>query len=179
MGLSYRDAIAAVSAPGMPFEVREVERDGVRNREFVNAPPTLRDYFGSSRGLEATFLVYEDEEWSFNDVMVDVDALASALVNRYHVSPGDRVGIAMRNLPEWHLAPCGNQCCLQGPGPAFFRKNSSHDCLLSPRTQTCLPAKTWKQQRRHRELPVIGGCHAPCLSAAFHWRQCSARPGRP
>ena len=104
MGLSYRDAIAAVSAPGMPFEVRDVERDGVRNREFVNAPPTLRDYFGSSRGLDATFLVYEDEEWSFNDVMVDVDALASALVHRYHVTPGDRVGIAMRNLPEWVVA---------------------------------------------------------------------------
>ena len=104
MGLSYRDAIAAVSAPGMPFEVREVERDGVQNREFVNAPATLRDYFASSRGLDATFLVYEDEEWSFNDVMVEVDALASALVNRYHVAPGDRVGVAMRNLPEWVIA---------------------------------------------------------------------------
>ncbi|HSN02626.1 MAG TPA: AMP-binding protein [Acidimicrobiales bacterium] len=88
----------------MPFEVREVERDGVQNREFVNAPATLRDYFASSRGLDATFLVYEDEEWSFNDVMVEVDALASALVNRYHVAPGDRVGVAMRNLPEWVIA---------------------------------------------------------------------------
>ncbi len=104
MGLSYHEAIAVVSAPGMPFEVREVERDGVRRREFVNALPTLRDYFTSARGLDSTFLVYEDEEWSFEDVMVEADALASALVHRYHVRRGDRVGIAMRNLPEWVVA---------------------------------------------------------------------------
>lgn len=104
MGLSYREAIAAVSAPGTPFEVREVEREGVVRREFVNAPATLREFFGSARALESPFLVYEDEEWSFGDVMVEVDALASALVNHFHVSPGDRVGIAMRNLPEWVIS---------------------------------------------------------------------------
>ena len=104
MGLSYHEAIAAVSAPGMPFEVREVERDGRSQREFVNAPATLREFFASARGLESPFLVYEDEEWSFADVMVEVDALASALVHHYHVGRGDRVGIAMRNLPEWVIS---------------------------------------------------------------------------
>ena len=36
--------------------------------------------------------------------MADVDALAAALVNRFNVAKGDRVAIAMRNLPEWVVA---------------------------------------------------------------------------
>jgi long-chain acyl-CoA synthetase len=33
--------------------------------------------------------------------MAEVDALAAALVGELGVQPGDRVGVAMRNLPEW------------------------------------------------------------------------------
>ena len=36
--------------------------------------------------------------------MADVDALAAALVHRFGVAKGDRVAIAMRNLPEWIVA---------------------------------------------------------------------------
>ena len=50
---------------------------------------------------DKTFLVYEDEVWSFGDVMAQVDATADALVNEYDIQPGDRVAIAMRNYPEW------------------------------------------------------------------------------
>ncbi|HEY1221926.1 MAG TPA: AMP-binding protein, partial [Acidimicrobiales bacterium] len=65
------------------------------------APETLRGFFDLARGVDETFLVYEDEEWSFEDVMREVDALGYALVHHYGIKPGDRVGIAMRNLPEW------------------------------------------------------------------------------
>lgn len=101
MALSVEEATAAVAAPGQPFEVIEVERDGVTNREFKNAPTTIRQFFDLARGIDETFLVYEDEEWSFEDVMRNVDALSYALVHHYSIKPGDRVGIAMRNLPEW------------------------------------------------------------------------------
>jgi long-chain acyl-CoA synthetase len=56
-----------------------------------------------SRG-DQTFLVYEDETWSFAETMRHVDALAAALVHRFGVAPGDRVAIAMRNYPEWIVA---------------------------------------------------------------------------
>jgi long-chain acyl-CoA synthetase len=101
VALSVEEATAAVAAPGQPFEVIEVERDGVTNREFKNAPTTIRQFFDLARGIDETFLVYEDEEWSFEDVMRNVDALSYALVHHYSIKPGDRVGIAMRNLPEW------------------------------------------------------------------------------
>jgi len=101
VALSVDEAIAAVAAAGQPFEVVEVERNGVTNREFKNAPETLRGFFDLARGVEEKFLVYEDEEWSFENVMREVDALGYALVHHYGIKPGDRVGIAMRNLPEW------------------------------------------------------------------------------
>ena len=104
MGLSFQEANAAVGGPGSPFEVLEVESDGVTSRTFKNAPSNLRQFFDTARGLDETFIVYEDEEWTFAEVMEDVDALGYALVNRFGVAPGDRVGIAMRNYPEWIIS---------------------------------------------------------------------------
>jgi len=60
--------------------------------------------FDTARGLEGTFIVYEDEDWTFAEVMQEVDALGHALVHHYGVQPGDRVGIAMRNYPEWIIS---------------------------------------------------------------------------
>ncbi len=75
---------------------------GQPSRVFRHAPDTLRDLFGGARTRgDATFLVYEDERWSFAEVMAHVDALGDALVHRYGVVAGDRVAIAMRNYPEW------------------------------------------------------------------------------
>jgi long-chain acyl-CoA synthetase len=98
---SIKEAIATIAAPGQPFEVVERVTNGVTNRVFKNAPETVRDFFATSRGLDTTFLVYEDEQWSFDEVMKEVDALSYALVHHYGLKVGDRVGIAMRNLPEW------------------------------------------------------------------------------
>jgi len=98
---SFEEAIAEVSASGQPFEVINVEHDGVTDRVFKNSPANLRQFFDLARGVESTFLVFEDEEWSFTRVMAEVDALGDALVHHYGVKVGDRVGIAMRNYPEW------------------------------------------------------------------------------
>jgi long-chain acyl-CoA synthetase len=101
---SISEAIADVSAAGQPFEIIEVEHDGVTNRAFKNAPATLRQLFDLARGVEETFLVYEDEEWTFAEVMREVDALSDTLVHHFGIKKGDRVGIAMRNFPEWVIS---------------------------------------------------------------------------
>ena len=65
-------------------------------------PTSLRELFDALRAKgDALFLVYEDERWTFERFMAEVDALAAGLVGDLGVRPGDRVGIAMRNLPEW------------------------------------------------------------------------------
>lgn len=104
MGLSLCDAIAQVTVPGELFEVTTRTRGAVTERVFTHSPSTLRDIFDGARGSTETFLVYEGEEWSFADVMVAVDEFADALVSHFGVGRGDRVAIAMRNLPEWIVA---------------------------------------------------------------------------
>jgi long-chain acyl-CoA synthetase len=101
---SYEDAVAEIAAPGQPFEVVVIERGGVSERVFKNSPSTVRQFFDMARGVETTFLVYEDEEWTFAQVMEEADALGYALVHHFGVTKGDRVGIAMRNYPEWVIS---------------------------------------------------------------------------
>ena len=100
--MSYDDAVAAVTAPGQRYETDEVVVDGITQTVFKNIPPSLRELFGTWAGRgDTTFIVYEDERLSFADVAARVAAAGAALVERYGVQPGDRVAIAMRNLPEW------------------------------------------------------------------------------
>jgi len=102
--LTWDEAIAAVTSDPR-FALGEIELDGVLQTIFVNAPPTLRQLFGlwPARG-DDLFLVYEDERRTFAEVADEVAALGAALVGRYGVQRGDRVAIAMRNLPEWIIS---------------------------------------------------------------------------
>jgi long-chain acyl-CoA synthetase len=105
MPMTWDEAVAAVTGPGKPFELAEADVLGERVRVFKATPPSLRALFGAARARgDATFLVYEDERWSFGDVMAHVDALGATLAGEYGVRPGDRVAIAMRNYPEWVVA---------------------------------------------------------------------------
>jgi long-chain acyl-CoA synthetase len=103
--LCYEDAAAAVTAPGERFEIDVIDVDGVPTKVFKHAPPSLREVFATARGRpDETFLVYEDERWTFPEVMQHVDALAALLVDHYGVRPGDRVAVGMRNYPEWVIS---------------------------------------------------------------------------
>jgi long-chain acyl-CoA synthetase len=99
--LNYDEAVEAVTAPGQRYETERIVVDGVKLTAFKNVPRSLRELFGSLRGREGTFLVYEDERWSVADFVGRMDALGAALVERYGVRPGDRVAVGMRNYPEW------------------------------------------------------------------------------
>jgi long-chain acyl-CoA synthetase len=96
-------ALAALTAPGQPWELREVSQYGQPCRAFVNAPPTLRELFEQARS-ELPFLVYEDERTTFEEAWQDASRIAHLLVEDCGVGKGDRVAISMRNYPEWVLA---------------------------------------------------------------------------
>ncbi|HVF74243.1 MAG TPA: AMP-binding protein [Acidimicrobiales bacterium] len=105
MTLGYDDAVAQVTGPGQWFETDELGLGGISCTVFKHAPRSLRDIFDLSRSRgDATFLVYEDERWSFADVMAHVDAVGAALVEHYGIGKGDRVALGMRNYPEWIIA---------------------------------------------------------------------------
>jgi len=92
---------AVLCAPGMPFETEVVEIRGVPTRVWKNALPSLAALVAQGRSHgEATFLVYEDERVSYDAWHRAVAAFAEHLQS-LGVAKGDRVALAMRNLPEW------------------------------------------------------------------------------
>jgi len=101
--ISRSEAIAQLTAPGEPFELELVDLYGRPCRTFKNAPPTLRELFEESRSA-ATFLVYEDERYSFEETYRIACRIGAILVDDYGVTKGDRVAISMRNYPEWITA---------------------------------------------------------------------------
>src|SRR5439155_261862 len=107
MTITYAEAAAEVTAAGERFETVERDIDGVTYTMFKNAPGSLRDLvqFMRPRGDEV-FLVYEDERWTFADLMDRIDRFGNALVSEYGVAKGDRVAIALRNYPEWVASFC-------------------------------------------------------------------------
>ncbi|KUR73490.1 fatty acid--CoA ligase [Novosphingobium fuchskuhlense] len=91
-------------APGMPFEMETVMIRGVPTRAWKNALPDLRGVLAAARTHGAAdFLVYGEERVSFDAFHRAVAALMAALAAR-GVGKGDRVALAMRNLPEWPVA---------------------------------------------------------------------------
>ncbi len=96
------EATATLCAPGALFEMETVEIAGAPIRTWKNQPrnlPTLarraRNQFGSN-----TFLVLGEERVSYEGWFRASAALAAEM-RRSGIGRGDRVALAMRNLPEW------------------------------------------------------------------------------
>ena len=102
--MSLAAAHARLTAPGAPFETETRVIRGIPTTVWKNAPPTLRDLFQATQAFsERTFVVYEDERVTYTAFRRAALHVAQALV-RDGVRPGDRVAVAMRNLPEWPVA---------------------------------------------------------------------------
>jgi long-chain acyl-CoA synthetase len=102
---SLAEVTAQLTAPGQLFEMEEREIRGVPTRVWKHAPATLRDVFDLSLAHgDAGYLVYEDEQTTFAEHGRIAAHLAHRLQDHFAVRPGDRVAIAMRNLPEWVMA---------------------------------------------------------------------------
>jgi long-chain acyl-CoA synthetase len=102
--MSLAEAHARLTAPGVLFEMETLAIDGRPVRVWKNGPKSLPDLFQASAAFGGrTFLVHEDERVSYDAFARAALAFARALVTA-GVEPGDRVAIAMRNLPEWIVA---------------------------------------------------------------------------
>jgi long-chain acyl-CoA synthetase len=103
--MTLAQAHAGMTAAGQPFEVIETTIRGIPQRVWKNAPPTMREVFVHARAMHGAkdFLVYEGERASFEAFARATLALADQLA-AMGVTKGDRVAVAMRNLPEWPVA---------------------------------------------------------------------------
>ena len=98
------EVFGLLCAPGAPFEMETVTAHGRTFRAWKNAPADLAMLarIGRSHGTRE-FLVYEDDRVTYAGWFRAVAALAAHLRGA-GVGHGDRVAIAMRNLPEWPVA---------------------------------------------------------------------------
>ncbi|MEZ5375713.1 MAG: AMP-binding protein [Acidimicrobiales bacterium] len=84
------------------FSVTETEVRGIPMRVFSKAPATMRDLWAlAAFHGDKTYIVYEDERYTYAEIDAQVRALAHLLRNEYGVASGDRVALSMRNYPEW------------------------------------------------------------------------------
>ncbi|HEY4610987.1 MAG TPA: class I adenylate-forming enzyme family protein, partial [Ilumatobacteraceae bacterium] len=88
-----------------PFATTEISVRGVPMRVFVAAPPNLAMLWQLTAAHSGkTYIVYEDERLTYDEVQARVRSLAHYLRDTCGVGHGDRVAIAMRNFPEWVIS---------------------------------------------------------------------------
>lgn len=103
-----RAARSELLAEGAQFALTKADVLGHEMDVFATAPPSMRFVWELATGYgDATYIVYEDESYTYNEIDARVRALAHHLRNEQGVGSGDRVAIAMRNYPEWVVAYWG------------------------------------------------------------------------
>ena len=100
---AYRDTVRELTAPGAAFALKQVMARGTPVQVFAGTPDSLNEIFETAVAQhgDADFLEYEGARRTFTEVFVEATSLGGALRERCGVQPGDRVGIMMRNRPEW------------------------------------------------------------------------------
>ncbi|ONF95360.1 class I adenylate-forming enzyme family protein [Sphingomonas jeddahensis] len=103
--VSLDETYRILTAPGAPFETREEEIRGVRLRTYVAALNDLRQVFDLGRSWgDREFIIYEGERQTYAAHFRAAGQLGRVLHDRLGVRKGDRLVVAMRNLPEWSIA---------------------------------------------------------------------------
>jgi long-chain acyl-CoA synthetase len=99
--LPLAEAHARLTAPGAPFELMEATIRDIPMTVWKHVPATAREAFEKARAHgEREFLVYEDQRITY-DAFVRATTVLAAHLHRQGVKKGDRIAVAMRNLPEW------------------------------------------------------------------------------
>ena len=157
--LTREECRARLTAPGERFEMETVDIRGVPTRVWKNAPANLRLVAMAGRAHGGRlFAVYEDERVTYDAWFRAVSRLAREFRAR-GIEKGDRIALAMRNLPEWPVAffaatVIGAICVplnawWTGPELAFGLANSGAKLLVCD-------AERWNRLMEHRsEFPTL------------------------
>ncbi|GAA5928967.1 hypothetical protein JCM1841_006433 [Sporobolomyces salmonicolor] len=101
---SLEECHRIMTGPGAPWEYEEKVIKGRRVKTYKQLPGSVRDFWLATKPFaNREYIVYEDERLTFGAADAKVRHLASLFHHR-GVRKGDRVAIAMRNLPEWALS---------------------------------------------------------------------------
>ncbi|WP_245999348.1 class I adenylate-forming enzyme family protein [Paracoccus methylarcula] len=103
--MTFEQAVQHVESNNPMFRTTSVTLRGITYKAFRNCPRNLPEMMRSSREKHgngaADYLVYRDERWCYDAFCNDVNKMAHVLRDRFGLSKGSRVAIAMRNYPEF------------------------------------------------------------------------------
>jgi acyl-CoA synthetase (AMP-forming)/AMP-acid ligase II len=99
--------------PGGKFQLKTQDVRGAPVRTFKNLPATLRDVYEPlfEKSKDKVWVVYEDERYTYGEVRSIYEAVGRELVHGLGIQKGDKVGIAMRNFPEFLVSFIAIQNC--------------------------------------------------------------------
>lgn len=101
--LAQAEQILQQASNGM-FDIEECDINGIPTKVWKSAPENLRTILESTRQFfDRDYLVYHDERYTYQAHYQKVAQLAYLLKSKYGIEKGDRVALAMRNLPEWPM----------------------------------------------------------------------------
>ncbi len=121
--------------------IREKPRDGYRVRVFAENHACLSQMFECLRTYaEREFVVHESRRLTFAQCRAEAARLAHHLADNYNVRPGDRIGLALPNSPEWMLGFIA--IAALGAVPALVNARAGREefrhCLTSTGCRLCL-----------------------------------------
>ncbi len=99
--MTLKQAEDLLCAPGQKFEYETIDIGGNPTRVWKQAPPNLATLVRVGRAYgDRVFTIYQDERVTYEGWYRAVAVLAQQF-QKLGVGKGDRVALAMRNLPEW------------------------------------------------------------------------------
>ena len=97
--------LASLTAPGAPFELVEAEIRGVRCHVFRRVPGSMAELYPLARAHDDKILaVLGEHRHTYVDVLARAALLAEHLTTVQGMEPGDTVGLALANGPDWLVA---------------------------------------------------------------------------
>ena len=104
--MSIAQANALLAAEGSPLELTDAVVDGVEMKVYKTVPPTVHSilFLAEQQFGNRDYIVYEDERVTYSAMGKAVRNLAAVMRDTYGIQKGDRVGIIMRNYPQWPAA---------------------------------------------------------------------------
>lgn len=105
MDVQMDKLLETLTSPGSMYEVENKIVDGIEYPLFKNLPENLNSLYQMGQQFsELPFLIRNDETLTFNETLIKVEKLAKILINDFGLKKNDRVGLAMRNSPQWCIA---------------------------------------------------------------------------
>ncbi len=163
----FKQAWDELLAPDSGFAISEQEVLGFKMKVFNQAPANMRVLWElATLHGDKTYVVYEDERYSYAQIDARVRALAHYLRDQHGVGSGDRVAVAMRNYPEWLVsywavvsigaAVVGMNAWWTGPEMEFGLTDSKPKVLIADRERLATVGPHLDAIRANSAMALIG-----------------------